>query len=125
MPTLPKISDAEWEIMNLLWEKSPLSVYEIAQKLEHQQDWTYKTIGSFLNRLTKKGALRFERRSKQYFYYPTMPRQSCIRSESRSFLERVFCGQIGELLTHFVEDVKLTPTEVSQLQRILAKKGHS
>ena len=120
---IPKISDAEWEVMNLVWEKSPITANDIVEGLTRTKSWNHKTIGTFINRLTKKGALRFEQQGKRYLYYPKIARGTYIKAESRFFLERIFCGQGGPLLAHFVKEVELSPTEISSLEKILAEKG--
>jgi BlaI family transcriptional regulator, penicillinase repressor len=125
MKELSRISDAEWEIMNLVWNKTPITANEIVSKLSKEKNWSPKTIGTFLTRLVKKGALGFEQEGKRYLYFPKMNRASCIKSEAKSFLERVFCGEAASFLTHFVKEVKLSPSEIAELEQILAKKGNA
>ena len=118
----PTISDAEWEVMNVLWERSPLGSAEIAEALREPTGWHPKTVQTLLGRLVKKGYLAFDDDGGRYLYRPAVPRRECVRREGRSFLDRVFAGDAGSLLLHFVEEVELTPAEIDELRRVLDRK---
>ena len=122
MKTTPKISDAEWEVMNVIWEKSPRTAQEIVQALAPEKKWNAKTIGTFLTRLMEKGVIRHKPEGKRYLYFPKVKREACIRAEGSSFLERVFGGRGESLLAHFVEEVELSTEEIGKLKDILDKK---
>jgi BlaI family penicillinase repressor len=123
MKNLPHISDAEWEIMNLLWEKSPMAATDIIEKLPSSKNWNAKTVGTFLNRLVKKGALIYEHEGKRYLYSPKVTRNECVRAESKSFLQRVFSGKALPMLAHLAESTDLTKEDIENFKKILAKKG--
>lgn len=119
----PRISDAEWEVMNVLWQDTPLTASEIIERLAGQKDWSPRTVKSLLNRLVKKGALAFSQQANRYLYRPKVSREECVRLESRSFLSRVFRGQADEMLAHFVKSGQLTPADIEQLKQMLSRKG--
>jgi BlaI family penicillinase repressor len=121
--TKTSISDAEWEIMDLVWDHAPVTAQEVVAQLGPVKGWSHKTIGTFLNRLTKKGAVRFKREGRRYLFYPAVTRNACVRKESRSFLDRVFSGQAEALLAHFVNEADLSPAAIAELETILKKKG--
>ena len=50
-------------------------------------------------------------------------RDACVRTEGRSFLDRVFGGAAGQMIAHFVEDAKLSKDDISELRRLLDRKG--
>src|SRR4051812_29797826 len=123
MNTSPNISEAEWEVMRVLWEaESPITAQEVIEALAGHRDWSPRTIKTLLNRLVKKAALGFEEEGKRYRYFPKVTQEQCMRSESRSFLERVFGGRSGLLLNYFVSNAKLSAAEIAELKRILSKK---
>jgi BlaI family penicillinase repressor len=119
MPKPPAISDAEWEVMQVLWEAAPLTANEVVDRVAGRKDWNPRTVKTLLNRLVNKGALGFEAEGKRYHYYPTVTRDACIRSESRSFLSRVFGGAVGPMLAHFVSEATLTADDIRQLRELL------
>ena len=119
----PNISDAEWQVMDAVWLWSPVTANEIVDRLADQTDWNPRTIKTMLNRLVRKGALGFKAEGKRYLYEPRVSRADCVRAQSRSFLSRVFGGATGEALLHFVEEHDLSPAEIEQLKKVLARKG--
>ncbi|MDQ3440790.1 MAG: BlaI/MecI/CopY family transcriptional regulator [Planctomycetota bacterium] len=120
---IPSISDAEWQVMEVVWARpDPVAANEIVARLEPSSDWKEKTIKTMLNRLVNKGALGYEPDGKRYLYKPKVARDECVRVQTRSFLSRVFGGATGAALLHFVEEHDLTPAEIEQLRRVLARK---
>jgi BlaI family transcriptional regulator, penicillinase repressor len=120
-----KVSPAEWEVLNALWDKSPATVPEICQALAGEQDWHPKTVGTFLTRLVKKGMLDAKREGRGNVYSPRKTREQCLRVESASFLKRVFRGSFGPMLCHFIEQAELSPDEIRDLERLLKQKKKS
>lgn len=119
MPT-PPITDAEWELMNVLWE-GPRTALEVADALGRHP----KTVKTLLGRLVRKGVLRFREEGNRYVYSPAIPRQRYVKEESASFLERVFGGETTPALVHFVRSTKLSTQEIDELRRLLDEKQES
>jgi BlaI family penicillinase repressor len=123
MNPTPKISEAEWEVMEILWRRSPLTALEVVQELAPHKHWKDQTIRTMLGRLVRKKALAFRADGKIYFYRPLVTREHCVRVESRSFLDRVFAGAAQPLLAQMVQEAKLSREEIAELKRLLAAKG--
>lgn len=117
-----QISDAEWQVMNVVWERQPLTASDLIEGLAGEVTWTPATIKTLIHRLVKKGALEHEEDRNRYVYRAKVSRSSCVRKESRSFLERVFGGNEAALLEHFVKSSKLSAKEIEELKRILDKQ---
>ena len=122
MNNLPHITEAESEVMKLLWQKEPLTSIEIISKLKDQMDWSDQTIKTFLNRLHKKKAIRFEKSGRNYLYYPLVTYDEYLKAANRSFLDRVYNGAIGMLFAKFLEEEKLSDSQIDELQQLLEKK---
>jgi BlaI family penicillinase repressor len=125
MPNSPNISEAEWEVMRVVWdsgEKNPMTAQAVVDALSTRKDWSVRTIKTLLNRLVKKNALGFDEEGKRYRYWPKVTQEQCMRFESRSFLHRVFGGQAAPMLNYFVTHAKLTADEIAQLKKILSRK---
>jgi BlaI family penicillinase repressor len=121
---LPEISQSEWDVMNVLWAAdAPLAANDVVDRLAGVRDWSPRTVKTLLNRLINKGALAYEPQGKRYLYRPRVPREQCVREETRSFLSRVFANAPGAMLLQFVAQAKLTPQEVEALRKLLDKKG--
>ena len=113
------ISDAEWQVMNVVWEKQPLTAQEIVAALQCDNDWAPATIKTMLHRLVKKQVLSHESQGNRYVYRSAVRRSDCIRQASRSFLERVFEGDPAPLVAHFLRSTKFSADEIAELRRIL------
>ena len=119
MKQIPRISDAEWTVMKVLWNRSPLPASDIIEALEKSERWHPKTVKTLLNRLVKKGALGFAREGRAYFYRPLVAESDCATAASEAFLARVFGGSLQPMLAHFVEEKRLSPKEMKELKRLL------
>jgi BlaI family transcriptional regulator, penicillinase repressor len=115
----PKISSSEWEVMSVVWAKAPLTGTEIFEALPSGHGWKPKTVNTFLARLVDKGVLAADKQGKAFVYTTNISRERCIRTESDSFLQRVFQGAAGELMVHFCERANLTPQEIRELEHLL------
>lgn len=119
MNTPSRISETEWEVMKVLWAKSPQAAQEIIDTLSARDDWHPKTVKTLLNRLVKKQALGFRKEGRAYLYWPLVTEKESVAAESDSFLDRVFGGSLKPMLAHFAETRKLSPTEITELKRLL------
>lgn len=122
MTKSPQISDAEWEVMNLVWDTPPVTANDLIEVLCPRSGWHPKTVKTMLNRLVKKGALGYKEEGNRYLYYPNVSREACVRQESHSFLKRVFGGAASPLLVHFVQNTPLSSAEIEELKRLLESK---
>jgi BlaI family transcriptional regulator, penicillinase repressor len=117
-----RISEAEWQVMSLAWDRSPLAAAEIVEALTRRTGWHTRTIRTLLDRLVKKGALRARPEGKRYLYEPLLSMAACVRQESRSFLQRVFGGEPAPMILYLVKESKLTNEEIKELKRLLTEK---
>lgn len=123
MKNIPKISETEWEVMQVLWASSPLAAEDIIARLAEQDDgWHPKTAKTLLNRLVKKKALGFEKAGRAYLYHPLVNEAECVKAASDSFLDRVFGGSLTPMIAHFVERKKISPEQIRELKRLLNEK---
>lgn len=118
----PQISDAEWEVMQVVWEASPRTASDVADALSERMKWHPKTIKTLLGRLVKKGVLKFREEGNRYLYRPAFPREKYIAEESRTFLDRVFGGDAAPMLVHFVENAELSDSDILELRALLDRK---
>ena len=119
MADVPRISGAEWEVMNAIWEDHPISAQDVVDATAERRTWNLQTVKTLLARLVKKDVLAFERDGKRYLYRPLVTRERCVRAESDSFLDRVFGGSTSPLLAHFLRQGKLSQDEIDELRDLL------
>ena len=117
-----KITESEWEIMKIVWECNPVTSQQIINLLDDKVEWTEPTIKTFINRLVKKGIIGYMRSGRQYLYHPLVSQKDCIKKESKSFLNKVFDGAMGMMISNFLEDAHLSNKEIDSLTKLLEEK---
>ena len=122
MNTLPQISEAEFEVMKIVWKHAPISTNEITEKLLQTTSWSPKTIQTLIKRLVTKGALTYEKQSRMFVYTPTVKENEYIRQESNSFLNRHYDGDITAMVSAYLENDKLSESELDTLRALLSQK---
>lgn len=116
-----KLSEAEWRVMNALWEESPQTIMQLTRRFQEKTGWTKHTIMTFLKRMEDKGAVFYESGARAKLYYPKIERRESVLQETEEFLERVFDGKMGLMLNTMVEQKSLSGTEIAELYEILRR----
>lgn len=122
MSELPQISEAEFEVMKIVWKYAPISTNEITEKLLRTTSWSPKTIQTLIKRLVNKGALTYEKQSRVFIYTPVVDEKEYIGQESNTFLKRYYDGDITAMLSAYIENDKLSETEINNLRSLLSKR---
>lgn len=120
MKKLPQISEAEFEVMKVIWKYAPISTNEVTEKLMQTTDWSPKTIQTMLKRLVNKKALTYEKQSRVFVYTPLIQQDEYIRQKSNSFLDRFYDGNIVSMLSSYLKDEKLSDSEIDSLRGLLS-----
>lgn len=121
------LSDGEWKLMNRLWEHSPMTITELTSALREETGWSKHTVITMLSRLGKKGYVDYEdgQRAKQFF--ATLSQEDAAQTETDSFLDKVYGGNLGVMMSAMVGSQALTQADIAELSAILenAKGGTS
>ena len=121
MAKTPRISEAEWEVMKVLWKTSPRTANEIVKELKGRTHWKRETIRTLINRLVQKKTLGFEKKGRQYHYFPRVTEAEGIKAEAESFVKRIGGGSIEPMLAAFVEEKQLSAEKIARLKSILSQ----
>jgi len=119
MKKIPRISDSEWLVMQVLWSSPGLTADEVIDTLKGKVTWNACTIRTLINRLLGKKVLKYEKEGRKYRYWPAISRERCLRQARRSFVDRVYGGTVTPLLAAFIEEAQLSPEEIEELKRML------
>ena len=114
-----KISEAEYEIMKVIWSSYPISTNEVVLKFKDKNQWSPRTIQTLLSRLVKKGAIGFTKRSREFVYTPLINENDYVNEESESFLNKFYNGTINSMVMNFIENDKLSHDDIEELKKIL------
>lgn len=117
-----RITEAEWEVMAVVWERAPVAAAAIAEALEKDRQWSLATVRTLLRRLVNKGALQQEAEGKRLLYTPRVSMDDCVRRESDSFLDRVLGRAPSISILHLVKKANLSKSDIEELRRILRDK---
>ena len=117
------LSNMEWKLMNQLWSEAPMTLMQLTRALEADTGWTKHTVITMLTRLESKGAVRWEQAGRAREYFPVVSREEARREETAGFLDRVYGGRLGLMMSALVEDHALTREDIAELSDILRKAG--
>lgn len=117
-----KLSEAEWKLMNELWEEPNLTITMLTGRLKEDTGWDKHTIITMLGRLEKKGAVSYRQQGRAKEFYPLISREKTSEEETQNFLDRVYQGSLGLMLCQMMKKDKLTAAERQELQRMLSER---
>lgn len=120
-----KLTASEWNVLSCLWERSPRTVMQIVSELEETVGWHRSTTITTLHRMEAKGLVRCQQAGRGRAYTPLVDREQAAVAETRSFLDRVYRGSVGMMMSAMAQRQELSGDEIAQLRAILdqAEKG--
>ena len=113
MKSLPQISEAEFEVMKVVWQHAPISTNEITDRLVKTTTWSPKTIQTLIKRLVTKGALTYEKQSRVFVYTPLVGEEEYINH-----------GNLSAMLSAYLEHDRLSENELDTLRSLLSKASN-
>ena len=113
------LSNAEWRVMDLLWDKNPMTIAQMVQHFEGITDWDRHVIIMMLKRMEAKGAVSYHTVGRAKQYYPLVDKNEACVQETEDFLDRVYKGSLGLMLTTMVQQEKISSNELDELRKIL------
>ena len=119
MKKLPQISEAEFEVMKIVWENAPVSTNDITDRLVQTTDWSPKTMQTLIRRLVSKGALTYEKNGRVFVYTPKVSEDEYLRQKSSSFISRYFGGDFSAMFSSYLGNDELTDDELKNLKGII------
>ena len=117
------LSENEWYIMQVLWEKSSSTLREICDALKESKGWTKHAVTSFLKRMLEKGAIKVDESGKVKEYSAIWSQEETILEETHSILDRVYRGNLLLMVSNAVKEQKLSKEELDELKNMLDSMG--
>lgn len=114
------LSDGEWKLMNRLWAHSPMTIMELTAATREETGWGKNTVITMLSRLEAKGAVQHNGETPKG-YSPLLLRADAERRETKSFLDKVYGGRLGLMMSAMVDAQSLTADDMAELSAILEK----
>lgn len=114
-----RISEAEHAIMEVIWDRHPVSATDVCDQICDARGWSMPTVKTLLSRLVGKGALATELDGRRFLYTPLIERADYVGGESRRLVDRLFGGRAASLFAHLAESEALTDEDLGEIERLL------
>lgn len=114
-----RISEAEHAVMEVLWERSPLTATEVCEMVCRERDWSLPTVKTLLSRLVQKEAIETRPDGRRFLYSPLLDRADYVGEESQRLVDRLFGGRAAPLFAHLAEAEALTPDDIAEIEALL------
>lgn len=115
------LTNSEWYVLDCLWERSPLTVMELVERLSGKVGWAKSTTITTLRRMEEKGLVHCQVTGRTRHYRPAVERRQAVRRETRSFLDKVYQGSVGLMVSAMADEKALSRAEIDELYDILRK----
>ncbi len=111
------------KIMQILWEKGRATAREITDALGESESVAHSTVQTLLRGLEDKQAAGHQTEGRTFVFFPLVQEENYRSSATRDLLHRVFGGDVGELVTHLLENERISSQELSQIRRLIDRQG--
>ena len=114
-----RVTNSEWYVMDCLWEESPRTLMQIVPLLKEKIGWSKSTSATMVRRMAEKDLIGYEERGKTKYFYPKVDKEDVVVQETRDFLQRIYDGSIGMMMSALVKQNDLSREDIHELQEIL------
>lgn len=122
MEKLPQISQAEYEIMKIIWKTHPISTNEVCDQIPKEHNWSSKTVHTLLSRLVSKQVISYEKRGRMYYYTPSISQESYLAQENHIFLKRFYNGNAAPLLSSLLSGTEISSEDLEDMYNLIQQK---
>jgi BlaI family penicillinase repressor len=122
---LVELTEAEWEIMKVVWGKQPCTAGTVQEMLVKSRDWAYSTVKTTMDRMAEKGFLTIERFRNLQLFKSCISEVEAKRGEFRKMLKRAFDGALTPMMQFLIEHEGLSKKEASQLRKLVTRAKNS
>ena len=116
------ITDAEWEVMRVVWANDRVTSKKIISVLKEKMDWTPSTIKTILGRLVEKGVLNTEKEGRKFIYTANIEETEAVRDYAEEIFNRICNKKVGNVIGSIIEDHVLSFDDIDRLEKILEMK---
>jgi BlaI family penicillinase repressor len=116
---MERIGEAEYAVMEVLWQDAPLTATEVADRVPAERGWSIRTVKTMLARLLAKGVLAHEEEGRRYLYRPAVARADYVAQESGRLIDRMFGGRVTPLVAQLAERDRLSDADIAEIEALL------
>jgi len=114
-----KPTDAELNILRVLWERGPSTVRDVQEALSRGKPTGYTTALKLMQIMAEKGLLRRDESNRAHVYRAAVPRARTLRRLAKDMLDRAFEGSAVRLVLHALEAKDVSPKDIAKIRRLL------
>ena len=115
------LTNSEWYVLDCLWQTGSMTAMELVAALKERVGWAKSTTLTTLRRMEEKGLVKAEAVGRARHYTPAVERRGAAARETRSFLDKVYQGSVGLMVSAMAQDKALSRDEIDELYEILRK----
>jgi BlaI family penicillinase repressor len=117
-----ELTEAEWAIIQAVWENEPCAAPTVQEKLEARKNWTYSTVKTLMDRMVTKGLLKTERIRNLILYHSVITRRQAQKSEVMRTVKRAFDGAFTPMMQFMLDNHALSQKQLNELEALIKKK---
>lgn len=119
---IANITDAEWEVMRVVWTAKETTSKEVTELLNERTEWKSTTVKTLLSRLVDKEMLGTTRNGNKFTYFPLVEEQRSIEERSEELLTKICSKKVGRVLESIINKNLLSFNDIAQLEILLKEK---
>lgn len=116
------MGQVQLKIMQLLWKLKRASARELTDELNKTEAIAHSTVQTLLRQLETKGSVDHEQEERTFYFFPVVPEEKVKKSATRELLQNVFEGSVGGLVSHLLENERVSAKELADIRKLLDQK---
>ena len=120
-----QISDAEWQVMKIIWMQGEQTSTDLIKVLEKRFSWSKSTIQTLLARLVEKECLTREKQGKSFIYSALLTQEDSRKLLVQDIKDKLCSRRIKHLVADLVEECDFTLADLKGLEEVISKKKAS
>jgi len=116
---MSRLTEREWTVLSALWETDDAELGVLVERLRPGTGWSRNTVLTYLTRMEAKGLVSIEKQTTPHRYRAALDRAACQAQERHNFLQRVYQGAAGDMITAFLRDEPISAGERERLRQLL------
>ncbi|MBN2456455.1 MAG: BlaI/MecI/CopY family transcriptional regulator [Sedimentisphaerales bacterium] len=117
------LTEAEWQVIQVVWDNEPCAAPEVQEKLQHNRGWSYSTVKTMMDRMTTKGFLKTRRMRNLILYQSAIKKSEAQRREIMTTIKRAFNGALTPMMQFLLDNNQLSKKQIKQLEEMLKNKN--
>lgn len=114
-----RVTNSEWYVMECLWEEEPRTLMQIVPLLKERVGWSKSTCATMVRRMAEKDLIGYRENGKTKYFFPNIKKEDVVVQETKDFLQRIYDGSVGMMMSTLVRQKGLSKEDIQELQEIL------